>query len=225
MGIFDMKGIDYVAVRFRAAADQVQAGTGSHNAPVVLFDDEPPRTGWAEILALAQRLGGRVSLVPDDDGDRVRLHGLAQELLGEGGLGWSVRLLLIHASLTTEGREGWPLPVAKILAPKYGYAPERAAGARDRAVAVLRLFSRTLDEAQGRGDEYFLGREPSALDVYAAAALGVVAPMPHELCPMLAPVRHAIETLDRSVRDAATDNLLAHRSRMFQRHLVLPVRL
>ena len=52
---------------FRPFAQPVREQTGANNAPVVLFDDEPPRTGWGEILALAERLGGRVSLVPDDD--------------------------------------------------------------------------------------------------------------------------------------------------------------
>ncbi len=70
LGLFDLKGVDYVLVPFRPFAQAVREHTGANNAPVVLFDDEPPRTGWGEILALAERLGGRVSLVPDDDASR-----------------------------------------------------------------------------------------------------------------------------------------------------------
>jgi glutathione S-transferase len=224
MGLLDMKGLDYVAVRFRRNDDELRRWTGVNHGPVAFFDDEPPRTGWAEILELAQRLGGRVSLVPDEIEARTRLFGLAHEILGENGLGWSVRLLLTHASFGSEGRAGWPAPVAAYLAPKYGYAPERADAARARAIAVLRLLGRTLAESQARGHDYLLGAAPSALDVYCAAALGILAPLPHEDCPIVPPLRHAFETLDPSVRAAVPEPLLAHRALMYQRHLPLPVR-
>ena len=77
MGIFDLKGLDYLAVRLRPAAEAVRVWTGSHNAPVAVYDEEPPRTGWAEILALAERLGGRMSLIPEGEEARVQTFGLA----------------------------------------------------------------------------------------------------------------------------------------------------
>ncbi len=228
MGVLDLKGVDYLAVRFRPAAEAVLAWTGSWNAPVAVCDDEPPRTGWAEILALAERVGGAPSLVPTDDDARVRLFGLTHELLGERGLGWSVRLLLVHASLTTEGREGWPLEVGQHLAPRYGYAPERARAladdARARARRVLALFGRVAGDARARGHAYLLGSTPTALDVYAAVTINVVAPPPEALCPMPVPVRHAFETLDPAVRDALPDSLRAHRDLMYERHLACPMR-
>jgi glutathione S-transferase len=224
MGIFDLKGLDYLAVRLRPAAEAVRAWTGSHNAPVAVYDAEPPRTGWAEILALGERLGGRISLTPESDEARVQTFGLAHELLGEGGLGWSVRLLLVHASVTTDGREGWPSPVASYLAPKYGYAPERAAGARDRAIAVLGLLGRSLEASQRAGLAYFFGDQPTALDIYAATATNIVATLPPEACPMPERVRHAFETLDKTVRDAVPTGLLLHRDRMYEHHLPLPMR-
>jgi glutathione S-transferase len=223
MWLFDMKGIEYVAVRFRPVAEQVRAWTGSHNVPVVVFEQEPPRTGWAEILALAERLGGRVALVPAEDEERVKLFGLAHEILGEGGLVWSVRLLLVHASFTTEGREGWPERVAQRLAPKYGYAADRVERARARAIAVLRLLARTLEASLARGGQYLLGAQPTALDVYTAVTLAALLPLPHTDCPMLAPVRHAFETLDPAVRAAIAPCLIEHRTMMFQRHLPLPM--
>jgi hypothetical protein len=224
ISLFDMKGLDCVAVRYRRGSEDVARWTGAHNVPVALFDDEPPRTGWAEILALAERLGGAVSLVPTDADARVRMFGLANEILGEGGLSWNVRLLLIHAALTTEGRRGWPLPVAQYLAPKYGYAADRVVGARARAIDVLELLGTTLVSRRAAGHAYFLGAAPTALDVYAAVALATIAPLPPEQCPMLPPVRHAVETLDDEVRSAVPAALLEHRKLMFERHLVLPVR-
>ncbi|HEY6477369.1 MAG TPA: hypothetical protein VI456_12365, partial [Polyangia bacterium] len=124
LGLLDMKRLDYLAVRFRRSDEEIKRWTGARNAPAVMLDDEPPRTGWAEIVMLTERLGGAISLVPDDDERRLRMFGLSHEILGEGGLGWSVRLLLTQASFATGGREGWPTPVAEYLAPRYGYAPE-----------------------------------------------------------------------------------------------------
>lgn len=222
MGLFDVKGFDYRLVSYRKFRDAVRERTGAHNAPVVLHDDDPPRTGWADILALSQRLGGRVSLVPDDEEQAVRMYGLSHALMSEGGLGWSVRLLLTHASLTTDGREGWPLQVATYLAAKYAYAPEHADAARARAIAVLNLLARTLE---GHGGTYMLGHALTALDVYAAAALGVIVPLPHEVCPMPPALRHACGTLARDVRAAVAPSLLRHRDMMYARHLRTPVRL
>jgi glutathione S-transferase len=224
LGAFDMKGLDYLAVRFRRTDEEIKRWTGSRNAPVVLFDDEPPRTGWAEILTLGERLGGPMSLVPDDDDRRVRMFGLSHELLGEGGLCWNVRLLLTHASLATDGRAGWPKPVAEYLAPRYGYAPDRAPAARARAIGTLRLLDAVLAESRGRGHGYFLGPDPTALDIHAAVALNIISLLPEADCPMPAPVRHAFETLDQEVKEAVSPALLEHRARMFKRHLVLPVR-
>jgi glutathione S-transferase len=224
MGIFDLNGPDYLAVLMRPAAEAVRAWTGSHNAPVAVYDAEPPRTGWAEILTLAERLGGRMPLLPDSDDARVQTFGLGNEILGEGGLGWSVRLLLVHASVTTDGRDGWPATVASYLAPKYGYAPERAAGARDRAIAVLGLLGRTLETSQRAGHAYVFGDQPTALDVYAATVTNIVATLPPEACPMPEPVRHAFETLDQTVRAAVPTGLVRHRDRMYEHHLPLPMR-
>jgi len=224
LGVFDMKGLDYLAVRFRRGDEETRRWTGTRNAPAVLFDHEPPRSGWAEIVTLGERLGGRMSLVPDDGERRVRMFGLSHEILGEDGLGWNVRLLLTHAGLTTDGRAGWPKPVAEYLAPRYGYAPHRAAAARARTIATLRLLDTVLAESRDRGHAYFLGPCPTALDLHAAVTLGTIWPLPEAQCPMLPPVRHAFETLDQEVKEAVSPGLLEHRARMFSRHLVLPVR-
>jgi len=224
LGLFDMKGFDYLAVRFKRGDAEMKRWAETRNAPSVLFDDEPARTGWAEVVMLAERLGGAISLVPDDDERRTRMFGLSHEILGEDGLAWSLRLLLVDRSFATDGREGWPKPVAEYLAPRYGYAPDRVAAARARAIGVLRLLDRTLADSRGRDHRYLLGPAPTALDVHAAVTLGVVDPLPEADCPMPAPVRHAFETLDREVKEAVSPALREHRTLMFERHLVLPVR-
>ena len=115
--------------------------------------------------------------------------------------------------------------MAAYLAPKYGYAAERVPAARARAIRVLKLLARTLADSQAAGYVYMLGPTLTALDVYAATVLGVIAPLPHELCPMPDVLRHAIATLDPDVRAAVSASLLHHRDLMYARHLRLPVRL
>ncbi len=223
-GLFHVKQIPVQAVRFLRVTPELKAWTGADNVPVVLFDDERPRTGWAEIVALGERLGGALPLVPADPDGRARLFDLIHELAGEGGLGWSNRLLMIDGSLRSEGRAGFPLPVAQYLAPKYGYAPERAAPARARVAAVLALLDRTLAGARAAGHRYLLGGALTALDIYLAAFLTPIAGVTEAECPaMRAPLRPAFTYLAREVGDLLSPALAAHRRFVFDEHLGWPI--
>jgi glutathione S-transferase len=224
MGVLDLRGVDYVAVRFRPGDEDLRRWTKADNAPVALLHDEPPRTGWAEILEMAESLEGGRPIVPAAPDARVQLFGLSHEILGEGGLAWNLRLLLVHDGLSTGGARGWPAKLAEYLATKYGYAPERAPRARARVIAVLSTLTRTLAASRAVGHQYLLGPEPTALDVYCACALAPIVPLPHELCPMPAPIRRAFDTIDPEIRESVGAALLAHRELMFARHLTLPVR-
>jgi len=85
-GILHVKGIDAQLVRFSSTDKAVREWMGWHNVPALLAPGEPIRTHWTEILETAERLGaeqGSRSLVPADEDDRMRLFGLAHELLGE----------------------------------------------------------------------------------------------------------------------------------------------
>jgi glutathione S-transferase len=218
-GCFDVKGIEYLGVRQRIGDAETRAWTGHHNAPVAMFDAEPPLTNWADIVALAERLAPSPALVPGDENDRVAMFGLSHELLGPDGLAWSARLLMIHAGLTTDGARGFPTRAASYLGVKYGYAPDRVAGARARIAAVLA----TLAERLSNGRDYLVGDRLSAADIHAAAALGVLQPLPDEVCPTLPVFRHACETIDEDVKALVPTSLRAHRDRMYERHLTLPV--
>src|SRR5262245_16547147 len=100
-GVFHAKGIPFTRVAQTAGADNddLFEWTGHRNAPVAVYDDERPRTGWTEILWLAERLRPEPALVPADPEDRVRCFGLAQELLGENGFGWCRRLMLLRPAM------------------------------------------------------------------------------------------------------------------------------
>ena len=222
LGTLDLKGLDYLAVRLRRADDETRRWTGARNAPVVLFDDEPPRTGWAEILALAERLGGHAALVPDDDATRVRMFGLSHEILGEGGLGWSVRLLLTHLGLETDGQRGWPRPVADYLAPRYGYAPERVDAARVRALRRARAA-----QSDARREPRPRARVPARRGADGARRPLRRRPGRHRAAARAgvpdagAGAARLRDARRRRARGPSRSALLAHRALMYARHLVL----
>jgi len=218
-GCFDVKGIDYLGVRQRIGDAETRAWTGHHNAPVALFDLEAPLTNWADILALAERLQPSPSLIPDDEDGRLAMFGLSHELLSPDGLGWSARMLMIQAGLTTDGARGFPPPAAAYLAPKYGYAPERVPRARARIAAVLGALAARLSG----GSDYLIGDRLTAADIHAAVTLNVLLPLPEDLCPTLPVFRHACDTLDEDVKALIPGTLRAHRDRIYERHLKLPV--
>ncbi len=134
-GIFHVKKIPFAGVRFSPADAELQAWTGCDNAPVALFEDEKPCSGWADILLLAERLRPEPRLIPEDPEQRAWFFGLAHEICGEMGLGWSRRLHGIHESVDTETAVGFPLGIAKYLGPKYGYRPDNKAEAQRRSGA------------------------------------------------------------------------------------------
>jgi glutathione S-transferase len=223
-GILHVKGIDALLVRFASTDKAVREWMGWHNVPVLLAPGWPIRTHWTEILEAAERLGaerGSPRLVPTDGDDRVRLFGLAHELLGENGLVWSSRLLVIHRGLMTEGQEGFPLRIAQYLAPKYGYSPDRVDAARARVRLLFDRFARLL-----AGNTYALGGVLTALDLYIATAIAPLAPMSEDLCPDTHPiVRHAFATASPDLSNTIPPILVAHRDRIYAKHLDLPVRL
>ena len=98
-GIFRLKAIDWVAVRLVYDSEPLKQWAGQRTGPVAIYDNEPPRAGWAEILLLAERLAPTPSLIPADAAERATMFGLAHEICGEGGLGWARRLQLVHAGL------------------------------------------------------------------------------------------------------------------------------
>lgn len=215
-GIFHVKGVPFVAVRLGAFDREVKQWTRARNAPAAMLDDEPARTGWADILELAERLAPEPSLVPTAPADRVRMFGLAHELMGEGGVLWSGRLLTIAEGLATEGARGFPPMVGQYLGPKYGFTPELLPQARVRVREGLDLLA----EALG-GQTFYFGDRLTALDVYSAAAVNILDPLPEAQCSILPPIRHAFESMRGEL--AVPPALLAHRDRMFATHLELPI--
>jgi glutathione S-transferase len=219
-GLLRLAKIPFVAVRLMPGDKTVREWTRERNAPVVMLDGEPPRAGWAEILELVERIAppDAKSLVPSAANDRVRFFGLAHELMGEGGLLWSARLLAVHAGLESNGTRGFPTMVATYLAKKYGYAKERVEPAKARITETWALLAETL------GDRAWLFFEdrPSALDVYVACAMNIFLVPPEDRCVIFPPIRAAFESMRGAVEDPPAP-LVALRDRVYERHLPMPI--
>ena len=230
-GLFFAKRIPYARVRQVGGAENAEllAWTGHDNAPQAIFADEPARTVWPEIVFLAERLALEPALIPADPAEREQMFGLAHELAGENGLGWSRRLMLLDRTLS--------LPTSALAADhpvraqvaglgrKYGYSAAAAQAAPARVAGILRLLSVQLAAQQRSGRHYLVGERLSALDIYWAAFAAMVSPLPESQCAMPAALRPMYELNDPALRAACSPELLAHRDLVYREHLELPVEL
>ncbi|MFT5680778.1 MAG: glutathione S-transferase [Myxococcota bacterium] len=218
MAILHIKGIEALGVWLASPRRPIIAWTGRASAPVALHNGEDPIDGWAEILALAERIQPTPSLTPTDPEQRAKMLALSDALIGRGGLLWSARLTAIDAGLTTEGREGFPPPVAQYLGGKYGYTEGCADAARHRIAEVLSEL-----EAQLGDGPYYIGDALTALDVYATAAVDAMVLLSETDCPMHPKSRAMFMAMGASASVPAS--LIAHRDRMHADHIPLPLAL
>ena len=218
--IFSMKKLPFVVAKVVGSDPAFQSWGRSPNVPVLLNDDEAPRTGWAEILMLAEKLAPEPSLVPPSAEDRARMFGLSHEILGDNGLLWNARLVGIDASLESGGKESFPLQVAERLAPRYGWSKGCSERAKARTIESLALLDRELAKTSG---PYFFGDRLTALDVYAATMLGALAPLPDALCSMLPRLRATFEGMGAALGVAIPPALLRLRMKMYEEHLETPL--
>lgn len=226
-GIFWVKRIPYLRVAQEAggANAALVEWTGSANAPVAVYDDEPPRSSWIDILRLAERIAPEPALIPEDSHVRAAMFGYANELCGELGFGWNRRLTLIDKMLP---RDGDPLRgegPAQTLGRRYGYSRDAAAKAPARSAAILAALSALLRDQYAAGRRFFVGDRLSALDIYWAAFAALVEPLPPDLCPMPDYLRPFYVLEDGEARAAADPLLLEHRDRIYQDYLELPLQL
>ena len=227
-GILHAKGLAFtrVAQQGGSANDALFDWTGHRNAPVLVFDDEVPRTGWSEILWLAERLAPTPSLVPEDPEDRIALFGMAHLLMAEGGFGWCRRLMMFHTMMDADGRLPEAMqPVLGRMVVQYGYSRDAAEAAPGRVVEILELLARRLADQRAAGRDYLVGTRLSALDIYWAAMAALVDPLPADVCPMPDMLRASYAGAGDRVMDAVDPALLAHRDRIYRDHLEFPLSL
>jgi len=222
-GIFHAKQLPMQVVGYPRVDEPLRTWTGAANVPVLLDGDEPPRTGWAEILAYAERMGGE-ALVPAEAEARIRHHGLCHELAGEGGFGWSSRLVMTDGGIASAGAQSFSLPIAQYLASKYGYAPGRIGPALARLREILRLFDAELARSRAAGHRYLMGPRLTALDIYLATFLTYTLPLAEADCPQMLPrVRPAFTYLVEQIGADVPAALIEHRAHVFETYLSLPI--
>jgi glutathione S-transferase len=226
-GLFHVKKIPYLAVRQSGGEpnDALRAWTGHDNAPQAIYRDEPARTGWAEIVLLAERLETSPALVPGDASERATLFGLLHEIAGEMGFAWCRRLQLFHPILS-QPADKLPAPVREPLermAAKYGYSAVQARNADQRIQEILGMLSRTLLDQRKRGLDTLVGARLSAADIYWATFAAMLEPLPEAQCPMGDAMRERYTLTDPTLRAAADPILLEHRDRIYRNHLALPL--
>lgn len=222
-GIFHLKGVDFAAVRLVYDDEALKNWAGQLSGPVAIYNDEPPRSGWAEILVLAERLAPTPALLSNAPETRGKQLLLADKFCGQGGLGWNRRLQLVHAGLTKAG--GFADRVAAYLGGKYGYDAAVAASYTARVIELLGEFADVLRAQRDAGKSYYIGDSPGALDIYSATFMALFKPLPEGQCNMHPGVRAAFEWLDGPTEKALDPLLLEHREWMYSRHLQLPLSL
>jgi glutathione S-transferase len=234
-GVFYVKGLKYVAVRtgnegssdlalgMGGTQTELIEWTGQASAPVVAWNEERPRASWIDQLNLAERLAPNPPLIPVDIDERARMFGLANELLGENGLVWVKRLLMVDGPLKSLSADDPQRGFWIFLGEKYGYSPAAAERAAQRIEAIVTALASQLTSQHERGRRFLIGDRLSALDVYWAACCGILAPMPPERCPMADAFRGTYGNTDPRIGKALTRELLAHRDFIYDEHLEMPI--
>jgi len=215
----EIKGIDYQPV-VQVGGDAnaaLQAWTGQNSAPCAVFDDERPRSHWSEILMLTERLQPEPRLVPLDEDDRALMFGIAHELCGEDGFGWSVRLLMLHVMEQTNAG----VPVAHMRRKFSSGAPLDHAATR--AAKIWDMLARRLELQQSLGSDYLVGASLTAADIYWTCFSNLVAAMDARDCPMPQFYRDWGAACVELIGQPVPAILLAHRERILRRHFTLPM--
>lgn len=223
-GILYVKKIPFIRVRHdRANYAPLIRWTAQSSAPVMVYNNERPRSVWSDQLFLAERLQPNPALIPSNIEDRTLMFGLSNELCGENGFGWSRRLMLIDAAVTDpnateEARRGM-----LAFGSKYGYSAAAAAAAPAKAAQIVRVLAERLESQRSRGSRFLIGDGLSALDIYWAVFAALIEPLPENLCSIPSEFRRRYTCEDPVVRAATTPQLLAHRDFIYHEYLELPV--
>jgi glutathione S-transferase len=224
--LFQVKKIPFVLVRQEPGGtnEALAAWTGETNAPQAIYENEPARCAWTQVLFLAERLAPDPALIPADPALRARMLGLIHEIAGEQGLAWTQRVVLLSRTMA---RLPDPVPDALEgivrMAERYGCTEESAARANERLVDILGLLDGVLERQVAAGSRYFIADRLSALDIYWSTFSNMLEPLPHDQNPMSDLMRKQYTMRPGPARDALSPRLLEHRDFVFREHLTLPL--
>jgi glutathione S-transferase len=220
--MFDVRNIPYVPVLqvVMDANDELVEWTGRRNAPVAVWNDEPPEDGWLEITWMAERLGSGPSLFPGDPVDRALAVGFSAELCGHGGFGWSRRLTMTASSaahLPPEQKAG-----QQKMMSQYGGKPGAEEGAEDRCIGILEGLSAQLHRQKEAGSDYLVGDRLSLCDIHWACFSQLVGTLGPDDFTMPDQMRAIYSSVSDRLGEAIDPILMEHRDRIWREHIGLP---
>ncbi len=223
--VLTLRGVSYLPVEQKAMApnEELLAWTGHRNAPIACLNDEPPLAGWLDIVLLAERLGSGPLLLPRGEDDRALCLGYVTELAGADGFGWNRRHQVMAGYLGDElPVEGASTQLLRLLK-DYATTQAAIASAPHRIVAILDGLAGRLHSQRAAGSNYFIGAALTALDIYWACFSMMVRPLPVEVNPMPDWLRPLYDRCDAAVNAAIDPILIAHRDRIYEHYIGLPL--
>ncbi len=220
--IFKLRNVPYAPVEQLAMQpnEELLAWTGFRNAPVAIYEDEPPVAGWLEILLLAERLGSGASLLPDEPIDRALSLGLSCMICGPEGFGWMRRLVMSDPAATApfSGNAAF-----SGIMRAYGISEATKAAAAPKLIAILQGLAKQLHRQRDTGADYFVSDRLTATDIHWACLSQMVDPLPHEECPMPEWMRANYRRNPPEILAAIDPILIEQRNFIFRRHIGLPL--
>lgn len=223
-GLLHLRAIPWQGVYLDQRDPELLAFSGTHNAPVLVNDDEPGLSHWLDILTFADSHGSGPALLPADPDTRAEVLSLCRLLCEPQGLGWYRRLVAVHRGLNGQPG-GFPQPAAQYLGSKYGYQPDEADEYEGKIAALLTQLSQRLRAQQEAGSRYLVGDQLTAADVYCACFMAYLSPLDEAQCAMVPVLRTAFSTLSETEQQAFDPLLLQHRDFIYAQHLELPLTL
>ncbi len=231
--ILEYKRIRYAPVAQYAAKanEDLVAWTGVRNAPNAMYADEPPRTGWYDILMLAERLAPERPLLPTASEDRVQVLGISAEICSEWGFGWARRLMMgtpyagTPDPVRVAGLSRPPWTAEDIARMRAGYSASVGgpAQAPARCADILLMLTERLRRQKARGSPYLVGETITACDIYWTVFSMALEPLPPAVNPMPDWMRMSYEMIGPVIEAASDPILLTHRDFIYARHLSLPL--
>lgn len=201
---------------------ELVAWTGCRNAPIAVYDSEPPRNGWYDIVMLAERLGSGASILPERSADRALCLGYAMEICGQDGFGWNRRISLMAKLFGTEVPSDAHSHQRELLQ-QYSVSKEAAVRAPGRIADILSALGRRMNEQRTRGSRYLIGDAITVVDLYWACFSQLIRPLPPAVNPMPEYLRPMYAEVSDDVAAAIDPILFDHRDYIFERHIGLPL--
>ena len=236
-GVLYVKGIPYQKVVHPPFSDtdpdaqsELRAWTGQTSVPTMVYNDgsalgDIVRNDWLNQLMLAEQIAPEPSLIPGTPELRMKMIGLAHELMSPQGFLWNCRLAGREVSFEGEmsDRQRDVFGGDQLLGGKYSFNGKPGTPLQN-AKECLGLLGAQLDENTARfGGPYLVGDTLSALDVYWAYASNSVRILPPDQLPVMRFNRAMYPAMNEALAPACSDRLLEHRDAMFATHLECPV--